>query len=212
MIIIRWKRISKNEKGDLSLTKNQIEILRKLTTQQEEVSKGWFEYWQQNSSLDTWQFWLNLLFLFLPLIILWFKMDRTKALHLGYGFAVHIIFTYFDTALVRYGLLTYPYQAIPFIPVNFGLDVSLIPVIFMLLYQWTMKNKKNYYIYSLLLSTLLAFVFKPILLYFNLIIWHKWANPFFLFLFYIVIFCLGKWLTNLFLSFEKKAGKKVDSN
>ncbi|MGD6832978.1 CBO0543 family protein [Sutcliffiella halmapala] len=194
------------------MTKNQIETIRKLTSQQEEVSNGWIEYWQQYSSLETWQFWVNLLFLLLPLIILWFKIDRSKAFHFGfYGFAVHIIFTYFDTALVRYGLLTYPYQGIPFIPVNFGLDVSLIPVIFMLLYQWTLKNKKNYYIYSLLSSTVLAFLFKPILLYFDLIIWHKWVNPFFLFLFYIVIFCLAKWLTNLFLSFEKKSRKKVDS-
>ncbi|WP_417900327.1 CBO0543 family protein [Bacillus haimaensis] len=187
------------------MTKNQIDIISRLNTQQKEVSKGWIEYWQEYSFFDTWQFWINLLFLVLPLIILWFKMDRSKAFHLGfYGFAVHIIFTYFDTALVRYGLLTYPYQAIPLVPVNFGLDVSLIPVIFMLLYQWTMKYKKNYYLYSLMLSAFLAFVFKPILLFLDLIIWHKWVNPFYLFLFYIVIFCLAKWLTNLFLSFERQ--------
>ncbi|WP_223699935.1 CBO0543 family protein [Sutcliffiella deserti] len=195
------------------MTKEQMEILNRLKSKHEQVTYEWIDYWWQYSSFNTWQFWVNVLMLVVPLVILWFKLDRSKAFHLGfYGFTVHIIFTYFDSGLIRFGLISYPYQAIPFIPVNFGLDVSLIPVLFMLVYQWTLNQRKNYYLSFLLLTAFLAFVFKPILYSFDLILWHKWANPFYLFLFYIVIFTLSKWLTNLFLHFERNSKReKVDS-
>lgn len=195
--------------GGIALEQEQKQFLKRLVTEGRETAFDWIEYWWKFSSFDTWQFWVNILMLTVPLIILYFKIDRTKAFHLGFfGYSVHILFTYFDTTLVRFGLISYPYQAIPILHVNFGLDVSLIPVSFMLLYQWTLNNKKNFYLYGTLLSGFLAFIFKPILKSHNLIEWHLWANVLYLFIFYVIIIVLSKWVTNLFSYFEYR-GKKI---
>ena len=190
------------------LEQQQKEALDKLVMEGKQTAFEWIDYWWEFSSFNTWQFWVNILMLTVPLIILYFKIDRQKAFHLGfYGFSVHILFTYFDTTLVRFGLISYPYQAIPILQVNFGLDVSLIPVSFMLLYQWSLNQNKNFYLYGTLLSGFLAFIFKPILKMHNLMQWYEWANVFYLFCFYIIIFVISKWLTNLFFYFEHKRSK-----
>ncbi|WP_235182520.1 hypothetical protein [Gracilibacillus boraciitolerans] len=88
--------------------------------------------------------------------------------------------------------------------VNFGLDVALIPVVFMILYQWILKHNKNYYLYFAVLCLFLSFVFKPILVWLNLFELSKGANYFHLFLGYMVIMLVSRWITNLFVYFEKK--------
>ncbi|MFC0559479.1 CBO0543 family protein [Halalkalibacter alkalisediminis] len=185
------------------MSKEQIEKLTSLRTSQKEITNEWINYWLEYSFLDTWQFWIVASMLILPLVILYFKMDRSKAFLLGfYGFNIHVWFSYTDTIFVRIGLVSYPYQAIPVIPANFGLDVSLVPVLFMFLYQYVLNHKKNYYIYATGLSAALAFVLKPYLVVFNLFELHN-VNYFHLFLAYVVVFLVSKWITDLFLYFTK---------
>jgi hypothetical protein len=146
---------------------------------------------------------VHFIMLFAPLIVLYFKLDKSRAFLLGfYGFNVHVWFSYLDTTFVRLGLVSYPYQAIPITPINFGLDVSLIPVLYMLLYQWVLNKKKNYYVYATILSLGLAFVFKPYLVVFQLFEMHK-VNYLHLFLGYVIVFLVAKWITNLFIYFKK---------
>jgi hypothetical protein len=42
----------------------------------------WFDYWQNCSDYDTWQFWVVLCLLILPLILLMVVVDKRKALRL----------------------------------------------------------------------------------------------------------------------------------
>lgn len=170
------------------------------------LSNAWEDYWQQYSNFGTWQFWLALAMAVLPLVLLYFVIDRRKAFHIGFfGFNVHVWFHYIDTYGVRNGLWDYPYQIIPVAAINFALDASLIPVLFMLLYQWTINHNKNYYVYLICLSIVLSFIFKPLLSALDFLELHKWANYFILFIGYIIIMLVSKWITNLFLYFERKS-------
>jgi hypothetical protein len=146
---------------------------------------------------------VTLLLLLVPLIILYFVLNRKKALLLGfYGFNVHVWFTYIDAPGVSFGFWGYPYRAIPFFNYSFSLDVALVPVVCILLYQWVLKNNKNYYLYFTLLSAFFAFIFKPLLVAFGLFEFSRGANYFHLFIGYMTIMLVSKWITNLFIKFQ----------
>lgn len=187
----------------------QKEALQKLIKEQQEGAAQWLKYWQEYSSFDTWQFWFYVVMFVSPLIILYFALDWKRALHLGfYGFNVHIWFGYFDDFGSTQALWTYPHKMIPFVAHSLGLDASLVPISFMLVYQWTIKHNKNYYLYTLLLSLFLSFILKPILVMHHLFKFNSWANYFHLFLSYIVIIVLSKVITDIFLRFQKNAEEK----
>ncbi|MGM0878333.1 MAG: CBO0543 family protein, partial [Bacillota bacterium] len=139
---------------------------------------------------------------------LYFFIDRKKIFLIGfYGFNIHVWFGYIDTWGNNQGLWGYPYKLIPFIPGSLSLDAALIPVLFMLVYQWTLNHKKNYYIYTLGVALFLSFVLKPLLVMHNLFVLHKWVNYFYLFIAYCFIFLFSKLITNIFIIMQKKAAK-----
>ncbi|MGS2779386.1 CBO0543 family protein [Robertmurraya sp. GLU-23] len=188
------------------MNEEQSKSLENLKSSSSKLAHDWVDYWKEYSSFDTWQFWLNIAFLIIPLIVLYFKLDRSKAFHIGFfGYSAHILSTYIDGYSTRFGHWEYPYKIIPLLPINMGLDTSLIPVVIMLVYQWTLNRKKNYYIAVLVVAALFAFVFKPILSYFDLFQLSKGSTYFHLFLWYISGGILSKWVTNIFFHFEKSS-------
>ncbi|QDP39908.1 CBO0543 family protein [Radiobacillus deserti] len=183
---------------------SQHEMLRRLDSVQAELTKDYIKYWNEYSSFDSWQFWVILAMLIFPLILLFFKMDRERAFILGFfGYNVHIWFTYIDMFGAKLGYWSYPYQVMPLFSVNFGLDVSFIPVVYMFLYQWVLKHNKNFYLYFLGLCGILGFVFKPLLVALDLFELNKGATYFHLFLGYITIMIISKLITNLFFYFKR---------
>lgn len=189
----------------------QKEALHKLIKEQQEGAAQWLKYWLEFSAFDTWQFWFHVAMFVTPLIILYFAMDWKRALQLGfYGFNVHVWFGYFDDFGSTQGLWTYPYKMLPFVAHSLGMDASLVPVSFILVYQWTIKHKKNYYLYTLLLGLFFSFILKPIFVMHHLFKFNSWANYFHLFLTYIVIIVLSKGITDLFLLLQKNA-QETDS-
>ncbi|BCJ87537.1 CBO0543 family protein [Effusibacillus dendaii] len=186
------------------MTTEQQQYLDRLNHIQNDLTNAWMDYWKHFSHVGTWQFWVNVIILVLPLIVLYFLIDRKKAFHIGFfGFNVHVWFNYIDTFGVWYGLWNYPYRAIPFLPISFALDASLVPVVFMLVYQWTLNHNKNYYLYLTGLCLFFAFVLKPVMVALDLFQMHKGMNYFNLFLGYLVIMLLSKWITTAFVHLQK---------
>ncbi|WP_134702835.1 hypothetical protein [Ammoniphilus sp. YIM 78166] len=184
----------------------QIKKLDEIGKLYEKASKLTIDYWQSYSSFNTWQFWFLLSLLVLPLVALYFFLDRKKAFHIGfYGYSVHMLFHYIDTYFYTNRLANYPYKVIPFLPTSLTLDTAFIPVSFMLLYQWTLNKNKNYYLYATGLCLFLSFLFKPALVAYGLFKMYKWVNYFHLFLGYLTVALLSKWITNVFLYFQKEA-------
>ncbi|RYG72017.1 hypothetical protein EU245_11980 [Lentibacillus lipolyticus] len=185
------------------MTEKQVELSTQIRTMMEKTAKLQLEYWKLIADLSSWHFWIVILMLLLPLIVLFFYIDKRNALLLGFfGLNFHIWFAYANKILIGLGLIEYPYPVFPFID-SFSLDASFVPIAFMLLYQWTIKHNKNIYLYSILLSAILAFVFKPILVNLDLFHMFKGVNYFHLFLFYMAFFIASKLITNLFLWLQR---------
>jgi hypothetical protein len=188
--------------------KEQIERIRNM---QEEMSSSIYDYWLSYSNMSTWQFWVSAGMLVLPIIALYFLLDRKKALLIGfYGFNVHVWFHYMDAFSVTHGYVEYPFKAVPILPTSLALDVSFIPVTFMLLYQWILKHNKSYYLYTIGYSFILSFLFKPAMISFGLFQLYKGMNYGILFLNYIGIVVLSKLITDLFRHFEREHLKPTE--
>jgi hypothetical protein len=180
------------------MSDKQQELLRELTNQASDLANGWSAYWKTYSNIETWQFWFVLAILVVPLIALVFLFDRKQAFRIGfYGLVIHVTATYIDLYAATHRMWEYPYKIIPFPPVSFWLDASLIPVTYMLLYQWTLRTKKNYYLYMILLSVVFVFLVKPLLSWLELFRLVE-SNYLQLFILYVVVGLIGKWLTDLF--------------
>ncbi|MFC0210902.1 CBO0543 family protein [Paenibacillus chartarius] len=181
------------------MTRDQEQMLNQIKEHQESSASLWLQYWSQYTNLSTWQFWINVAFLIVPLFVLWKAIDRRKAFEIGfYGFNVHVWFTYIDLFGARHGLWEYPYKMMPFMPVNTALDVSLVPIVYMLMYQWVENHRKNYYLYATAVSLLFAFILKPLITSFDMFVMYKWMNYFYLFLGYMIIALISKGIVEVF--------------
>ncbi|RXI96269.1 hypothetical protein DS745_21275 [Anaerobacillus alkaliphilus] len=182
----------------------RLEALREVTLLTEKLSTLQIEYWQEYSNINTWGFKAVLLMFIIPLVVLYFTIDRENILLLGfYGLNIHVWFSYINIASVKQGFIEYPYELIPFIPGNLSLDAALIPVLYMLVYQWTIKHRKNFYIYSFALTVILAFAFKPFLAIVNLIVLNEGTNYVHIFIAYCIIFLLSRIITVIFLKMQR---------
>lgn len=187
------------------MTTDQTKKIDEISKLFEKASTLTRDYWQSFSSFNTWQFWVLLALWVLPLVVLYFLLDRRKAFHIGfYGYSVHMLFHYSDIYFYTNGFLTYPYRVGPFLPTSLSLDTSIVPVSYMLLYQWTLNKNKNYYLYATGLSLFFSFLFKPALRTFGLIKLYPGTTYFHLLLGYLSVMLLAKWITNVFLHFQKE--------
>jgi uncharacterized membrane protein len=72
-----------------------------------------------------------------------------------------------------------------------------------------LNHHKNYYLFMFLLSAIFAFAFKPLLVAIGLFEMSMGTNYFTLFIGYVVVGLIAKWITNVFVYFEKKAHNRV---
>ena len=194
------------------MNKEQIQKINQLKEIELHHAKVWLDYWIKYSSFDDWQFWVILSFLIIPLILLFFFMDRSKSLLLGfYGYNVHVFFTYIDLFGTNNTYWFYPYKFLPVLPSSFALDAVLVPVSYIFVYQWTLNHNKNYYLSIIGLSVIFALVLKPIMEALRLIQFDRGANFLHLLFGYILIGIVAKQVTNLFLFLQNTAQKKVKS-
>ncbi|MEW9108922.1 hypothetical protein ACQCT6_06370 [Cytobacillus gottheilii] len=186
------------------MAENQIKQFDQIVKMGEQAQKALNDYWLEFSLYTSFEYWLMVSILIVPLIILFFKIDKNQIFLMGfYGYSVHVIFGYVDLYTKNSGFLNYPFPVIPMLP-GISLDSSLVPVTFMLVYQWVVNHQKNYILYMGITSAFLAFVFKPILVALGLIRLYGNTNYFHLFLAYLLVITIAKFLTNVFLWMEKK--------
>ncbi|WP_274366160.1 CBO0543 family protein [Paenibacillus thermotolerans] len=180
------------------MTDKQKQLFEQLTEQASDVANGWSAYWKTYSNMETWQFWVILAMILVPLVALVFFMNRKRAFQIGFfGFAIHVIAIYIDLYATTHRMWEYPYKIAAFPPFSFNLDAALIPVAYMFVYQFTLKSKWKYYLYLTLISVAFAFLFKPLLSWSGLFQLLE-SSYFQLFILYLVGGLLGKWIADLF--------------
>jgi hypothetical protein len=181
------------------------EYWSKINHASAKVSSLISSYWHEHSDWTSWQFWIILTCLILPLIVLLIKLDKGKALQiLFFGYTVHMLWTYTEIILIRLGLMDHHYFLLPFLPQAIGITSSLLPVSFMLLYQYCIKQDKNYLLWSIVLAAVIAFLFVPIEKKIGFIALVKGLNNFHVFLIDVIISMLAYGLTKFFVAFYQK--------
>ena len=173
-----------------------VEIQKELTTME-------IKYWNQYSSYNDWHFWFMVVLFILPLIVLFLFIDRRRMFQLGFfGYGIHILQTDVDIVTTHLGKWTFPYKLIPFYPISFTLDASFIPVTFMLVYQWTLNHKKNFYLYAMIPALFFSFMARPFLVAINItkpgLGGGGWKAYLTLFVIHLIIAYASKWITDIF--------------
>ncbi|MCK0472686.1 CBO0543 family protein [Halalkalibacter sp. APA_J-10(15)] len=177
---------------------NRNQYIDKIFDKHEELNTIVQSYWSQYSHMGTWQFWVVSSFLIIPLVILFFAVDRKRIFEvLFFGFVVHVLWTYAALALTNLGYFAYHYYSVPSLPASLNMTVSVLPVSFLLLYQYCTNHQKNFFLYLLLLSAVFAFGFASIEIRMEFLELRGGMRQLYLFLSDIIIGVLAYFLTQL---------------
>lgn len=180
-------------------------MLNKINELELDLTHAIRDYWTTYSSFDTWQFWASLMTFIAPLIVFLLLVDRKKLFLVSfYGYSVHMLLSYLDAFMNRNNFWEYPYFMLPFLSSNLAIDASLIPVAYLLLYQYTINHHKNFYLYSFLLSIFFAFVYAGTLQWLGMFRLTNGMNNFYLFLVDYGLALVAYWLTSFFLFLQRK--------
>ncbi|ESU31792.1 hypothetical protein G3A_14835 [Bacillus sp. 17376] len=176
------------------------EIVKMGKEGQKALNQYWFDY----ALYTSFEYWLMVLFLVAPLILLLLKINKNKLFQiLFYGYSIHMSFGYHDLFGRNMGYWNYPFPVMPVLP-GISLDSSLIPIIFTFVYQSTLNSNKKYYLYATMTSVILSFVFKPMLVGLGLFRMYGEINYFHLFISYVSVFIFAKLVTDFFLWIKKR--------
>ncbi|MBM7656443.1 hypothetical protein [Neobacillus cucumis] len=179
-----------------------VEYWQEINKASEKVTSLMYSFWRMYSDWGNWQFWVLLLFLLAPLIVLLLKLDRKRTLEiLFFGYTVHMLWTYTDLALIRQGFIDHYYFLMPILPQGLGITASLIPVSFMLLYQYCIKHEHNFFVWTAGLSAVLAFGFAPIEKVVGFVTIGKGLTIVHIFFIDITISVVAYGMTNFFVKF-----------
>lgn len=195
----------------INLSNTRIAEFDKAVQMRAESTNAFVDIWKEYSILSTFEYWIMVAILVLPLIVLFFKIDKSKIFFIGfYGYSAHVITAYADLWGMNKGYWHYPFQVIPTLP-SLSVDASLIPVVFMLIYQWTLNHKKNFYLYSSIGAGVVSFAFKPLLVALGLFKLYGKMTYFHLFAAYFLGIFVAKFITDVFLWTEKRYNRKKSS-
>lgn len=123
-----------------------------------------YNYWIQHA-LFTWQWWILLLILVIPWYFWWLMVDKTRLLEIWcYGAMTFIAVQAADTAGVANGIWMYPIRLLPKFPHMLPIDITILPIIFMQVYQ-SYSQWKAFIIASLIMAACCAFIAEPILVW-----------------------------------------------
>lgn len=169
---------------------------------QSEADRALKESWI-NDIVFTWHWWLLVALTIIPWVVWWKVVDRKRIFEiLTYGFIVMIVASLFDAIGVENDLWEYHYQLIPLLDVFIVYDISVIPVTYMLIYQY-FRTWKSFIISNIVVSGIFSFVSEPILVWLNYHHLLKWEYIY-SFPVFIAMAVFAKYLTIIF----KKASLK----
>lgn len=172
------------------------EYWKQITEKNDELTQLITSYWHQYSGFGNWQFWVVLALLLLPLVLLYFFIDRNRIFEIFFfGYTVHILWTDVEQVLANHGLFIHTYFLSPWFPQAFSMTASALPVGFLLVYQYCTNHNKNFYLYSVLLSVVFAFGFATFENFIGLVKMERGMHQFYIFLIDIGVVFFSYWFT-----------------
>ncbi|WP_158736334.1 hypothetical protein [Alteribacillus sp. YIM 98480] len=182
----------------------QEQLYNQIIEQKEKLNQLINEYWTSYSSFDTWYFWFNMVTVIIPLVILYFYIDKKKLFEICFfGYTAHMLWANVDNILSENNILVHPHTLTHLLPFGVTVTAVLFPVTFMLLYQHCTNRDKNFYMYAAVASLLFAYGFGGISYAVELLKMHKGMNFTYLFFIDIAVVFVSYWVTKLFCKFKR---------
>lgn len=161
------------------------------------------KHWQKDT-FNTWQWWLNVATLILPLFLWWKLVNKKELLPiLIYGFFASSFAIFFDTIGETLVLWDYPYLVLPMDYILIDTDYSILPVAYMLVYQY-FPMWKGFIIANVIISAIFSFLAEPLLVWLGLYELHGWKYIY-SFPIYVAIAIICKWITAFFIKTQASA-------
>jgi len=177
---------------------NESEMMNQMIQVKKMYKQLSIEHWVKYE-VFTWQWWLGVACVVIPLLLWWKLVDRRRILEItAFGFMVNILATFLDVMGSELLLWNYTLRILPQIPLLFPVDFILVPIIYMIIYQRYLAWKQ-FLLASTIVTLALAFVIEPLAVYikqYQLISWHYSYS----FAIYILIVILAKLFADKLLS------------
>ncbi len=159
----------------------------------------WREY-----ELYTFQFWLLMTLLILPWFIWWKLVDKKRFLEIIiYGLLISTTATILDELGCQMNLWEYRYDVEPLFPRLIPMNFTMIPIWYMLIYQYFSKWK-SFITANIASAACLTYIGEPIFVMigiYELLIWkHIYSFPI-----YIILAIIFKSLVNWIMHVQRKA-------
>lgn len=182
---------------------NPTVVFEEIVKTQRKLTGLTYELWA-NHCVFSFQWWLQIILLFAPWFLWWKLVDRKRLVEiLLYGLLVMIITTYFDAIGSELTLWAYPYKITPVFPRLITVDLSVLPITYMLIYQYLSGNTKHFLIATILISGIFAFIAEPLLIWLKIYKIYNW-NHIYSFLIYIAMPLFLRWLLEVIITKQKK--------
>lgn len=172
---------------------------------QNKLIKMQYTSWIHND-LFSFQFWL-LLFLLIAPWFLWWKLVRRDRLIeiLLYGFLANIVVTFIDEFGCQLNLWEYQYDIEPLFPRMIPINYTILPVTFMLAYQY-FPGWRQFFLIHTVIAVFFSFGFEPLFYALGIYKLYRWK---FIYSFplYIAVPVLLKWFVSKLLKQTPARGR-----
>lgn len=148
-------------------------ILKQIIEHQKLLLEEQKNDWLNNDFLSL-RWWVLVAALILPWFLFFLLVDRRRFKEiLLYGLITSQIAILLDELGSQLGLWTYPVEVIPFLPRLTTVNYTMVPVIFMLLYQY-FPGWKSFITADIVLTLIFSFIAEPILVATKLYVLFSW--------------------------------------
>lgn len=157
--------------------------------------------------LGSWRWWTLVILLIFPWFP-WFKLAHKKQLSelTLFGLIVMILAITLDELGFELSLWNYPVDVIPLLPRLSSVDYAVVPVIYMLIYQY-FPTWKSFFWTLAVVSAVFSFVVEPIIAYLGFYVLIKWLHCY-SFIIYIIMGSLARWIARKIIDITQKANLK----
>jgi hypothetical protein len=170
-----------------------IELKRKLTALRN-------DHWL-TEVLFTSNWWILLLLSIIPWFIWWKFVDRKRFVEiLCFGAFISIYSILLDDIGSYYLLWMYEYQLVPISPRLNPIDLTLMPITYMFIYQY-FRSWKSFLIVQTVLAFGAAFIVEPFFIWLGIYKALNW-KLIYSFLIYIALGVFNKWLVERFVKVQ----------
>ena len=131
------------------------------------------ENWLENV-LFTYRWWIALALAVVPWLLWWKLVDRQRLFEImTYGFMVMVVSIIFDAVGVEFDLWEYKYRLVPLLDVFIEYDIAVMPVVYMLVYQY-FNSWKSFVMAHIVLAAVFAFAAEPLLVWMGYYVLINW--------------------------------------